>query len=198
MRFKVADFCCAVWRWFSGIGPWSTVKSRFGLVLVFLAQVASWVRNAAKFGSSDNEYIRFCFQFSNELTVSVLERHHCFGALCVFAILVNVGVNTMSGACIITYTRVLAGRFQKRRVEVAAATPRLERIHNKGSNTVQMFISTSHYPHDKGNGATRPDSFFTLQWFALASFALISGRSMPCFYDILTIDCYSLRSQGEI
>ena len=88
----------------------------------------------AKFGSSDNEYIRFCFQFPNELTVSVLERHHCFGALCVFAILVNVGVNTLSGACIITYTRVLADRFQKRTVEITAATPRLENIHNKGSN----------------------------------------------------------------
>ena len=78
--------------------------------------------------------IRFCFQFPNELTVSVLERHHCFGALCVFAILVNVGVNTLSGACIITYTRVLADRFQKRTVEITAATPRLENIHNKGSN----------------------------------------------------------------
>ena len=57
----------------------------------------------------------------------------------------------MSGACIITYTRVLelAGRFQKHRVEITAATPRLERIHNKGSNTVQMFISTSHNTHDK-------------------------------------------------
>ena len=78
--------------------------------------------------------------FWKDTTVSVLY---------VCAILDNVEVNTMLGACIITYTSVLDGRLQKRRVETAAATPWLERIHNKGSNTVQMFISTSHHTHDK-------------------------------------------------
>ena len=44
------------------------------------------MRNGAKCVSKDYVYARFCLQFSNELIVSVLVRHHCLGALLKFAI----------------------------------------------------------------------------------------------------------------
>ena len=79
-------FCSAVFRRASGTSSPSSTKSRKGEVRVFLPHVTPAMRNGTKFVSKDNVYARFCLQFSNELIVSVLVRHHCLGALLKFAI----------------------------------------------------------------------------------------------------------------
>ena len=68
----------------------SSVSSRkplSGEMLAFFPHVAWSSRNGAKFASNDRVYWRFWRQLSYDVSVSCLERDHCFGALCDCAIL---------------------------------------------------------------------------------------------------------------
>ena len=75
------------WR-ASGTEEPSLVKPRRGLVLVFfISHVAPSTRKGLKWASKEGVYTRSWRQFSRkEVMVSVLLRHHCFGARGVAAI----------------------------------------------------------------------------------------------------------------
>ena len=73
----------------------SLVNPLVGLAGDFFSHVHPSARKGAKFLSSANMYVRFCFQFSNEFIVSVLVRDHCFGALLCVAIIYDCSAFTL-------------------------------------------------------------------------------------------------------
>ena len=80
-------FCWAVLRWGREMSSVSLMNPRRGEVLDFFSQCEPSSRNGAKFWSRERVSCKFWRQFSNEFTVSILLKHHCYGVHFVVAML---------------------------------------------------------------------------------------------------------------
>ena len=79
-------FCAAVFLVASGTDSSSSLRPLVVLLFEARCHVVVSSRNGEKLASNDRQYSKLDFQFSNVLIDSVFVKHHCFGALCVAAI----------------------------------------------------------------------------------------------------------------